>query len=103
MKLIQQELEKVKLHLINMEVIRIIVFGSYANGNITNTGDLDVIAVMPSTKSGREWMREIYDKIDREVERDIIAYTEKELENTKPISRFLRHALQMGNVVYGRE
>lgn len=44
-KLIQQELEKIKLHLINMGVIRIIVFGSYANGNITSASDLDMIAV----------------------------------------------------------
>lgn len=101
-KLIQQELEKIKLCLINMGAIRIIVFGSYANGNVTSYSDLDLIAVMPPIKSGREWMREIYDKIDREVDCDIIAYTEEELENTKQISRFLRHALETGKVVYER-
>ncbi len=100
--LIQQELEKIKLYLIGMGAIKIIVFGSYANGNITSSSDLDIIAVMPSIKSGREWMQEIYDKIDREVDCDIIAYTEEELENTKPISRFLRYALETGKVIYER-
>ncbi|MDQ1318686.1 MAG: Nucleotidyltransferase protein [Candidatus Poribacteria bacterium] len=42
----------------------------------------------------------IYDEIDRNVDCDILAYTQEELEKLIPISRFVKHALETGKVVY---
>jgi len=100
---LQKNLEKIKRQLQDMGALRIILFGSYAQERIRSWSDLDIISVMPSTRTGKEWMKKIYDEIDREVSCDILAYTEEELERTIPVSRFLRQALKSGKVIYERE
>jgi len=99
-KELDSELEKITRQLIDMGAIKIILFGSYAQGDIRSWSDLDIIAIMPSKRTGREWMAKIYGEIDREVDCDILAYTGEELENTIPVSRFLRHALSAGRLIY---
>ena len=99
-KALERNLESIKRQLQDMGALRIILFGSYASGHVRSWSDLDIISVMPSTKTGREWMRKIYDEIDRDVDCDILAYTNKELEEMLPVSRFLRHALKTGRVIY---
>ena len=100
---LEDNLEKIKKQLQHMGALRIILFGSYAQGHTRSWSDLDIISVMPSTSTGREWMRKVYKDIDRDVACDILAYTEDELEKTIPVSRFLRHALKTGRVIYERE
>jgi predicted nucleotidyltransferase len=97
---LEKELEKVKKLLISMGALKIIVFGSYAQKRVTRNSDLDIIAVMPPAKSGKEWMKKIYDESDREVDCDILAYTKEELERAIPVSGFIRHALKTGRVIY---
>jgi predicted nucleotidyltransferase len=99
---LESELEKIKTQLINMGALKIILFGSYAQGDIRSWSDLDIIAIMPSKRTGREWMAKIYGEIDREVDCDILAYTDEELENAIPVSRFLRYALRTGRLIYER-
>lgn len=99
-KALERELKKIRKKLIDMDAIKIILFGSYTREDITSRSDLDIICVMPPTRTGREWMKKIYDEVDREVDCDIIAYTEDELERTIPLSRFLRDALKTGRVIY---
>ena len=99
-QLLQSELERISEQLKSMGALKIIVFGSYAEGHVRSTSDLDIIAIMPSTLIGRKWMLKIYDEIDRNVECDILAYTQKELDELIPISRFVRHALDTGRIVY---
>jgi predicted nucleotidyltransferase len=97
---LEKELAKVKRLLIRMGALKIILFGSYAQGKVSSDSDLDIIAVMPSNRTGKEWMRIIYDDADREVDCDILAYTEEELEKSIPVSGFIRHALATGRVIY---
>jgi len=99
-QLLQSELERISEQLEVMGALKIIVFGSYAEGHVRSTSDLDIIAIMPSTMSGKKWMLKIYDEIDRNVDCDILAYTQEELEKLMPISRFVRHALDTGRIVY---
>lgn len=99
-KALEKALEKIIKQLEEMGALSIILFGSYAHGRIRSWSDLDILAIMPSTSTGKEWMKKIYDEIDREVDCDILAYTDEELEKTIPVSRFLRHALKTGKVVY---
>jgi imidazolonepropionase-like amidohydrolase len=42
----------------------------------------------------------IYEKVDRGIACDIVVYNEKELAEMLPLSRFLRHVLKEGKVVY---
>lgn len=101
-KELDRNLERIKKQLIDMGALKIILFGSYAQGQVRSSSDIDILAIMPSDRSGREWMGKIYEEVDREVDCDILAYTKKELEDKIPVSRFLRYAIDTGKVVYER-
>lgn len=99
-RVLEETLEKVIKQLAEMGALKIVLFGSFASGSVRSWSDLDIIAVMPSSRTGREWMKKVYEEVDREVECDIIACTEDELKRTIPVSRFLRHALKTGKIIY---
>ncbi|HHT9120515.1 MAG TPA: nucleotidyltransferase domain-containing protein [Candidatus Hypogeohydataceae bacterium YC41] len=101
-KVLEKELRKIKKQLQDMGALKIILFGSYAYDNVRSWSDLDIISIMPSAKTGKDWMKKIYEEIDREVGCDILAYTAEELERLIPLSRFLRNALETGRVIYER-
>lgn len=58
---------------------------------------------MPGEKTGKEWMRSIYENIEKDVASDILVYNEKELEENLPKSSFLSNILKSGRVVYEKE
>jgi len=95
-----QGLEEITQQLKEMGAVRILLFGSFARGKIGRWSDLDLLVIMPSTKSGKEWMKEIYENVERPVDCDILAHTEEELNKHIPISRFLRYVLKTGKVIY---
>jgi uncharacterized protein len=99
-RLLESELEKISRCLQEMGAQKIVVFGSLAEGSIRSSSDLDLLAIMPARMTGRQWMGKIYEEIDRQVDSDIIAFTKEELEKALPVSRFLRHALAAGKVIY---
>ena len=101
-RLLESELEKISRQLQEMGALKIVVFGSFAQGSIRSSSDLDLLVIMPPIMTGRQWMGKIYDEIDREVDSDILAFTDEELERILPVSRFLRHALATGKVIYER-
>ncbi|MBT9131097.1 MAG: hypothetical protein DDT42_01921 [candidate division WS2 bacterium] len=105
----QRELRKKKLdhalkeairQLKDLGALKVILFGSYSSGVIRRWSDLDLLVVMPSTKSGKEWFKDIYDKIDIEVAVDILPFTEEEFRMKIETSSFIRHAIRTGRVVY---
>jgi hypothetical protein len=53
--------------------------------------------------TGKQWMGKIYEEIDRQVDSDILAFTEEELAKALPASRFLRHILATGKVIYEKK
>lgn len=105
---IADNLERIKSYLVDNGARKIVLFGSFADiselpeksRGVRRGTDLDILCVMPSTKTGREWMSQIYAEVERDVDCDILAYTEEELSRTIPVSGFLRHALETGKVVY---
>jgi len=97
---LEKELAGIKRQLVAMGALKLVLFGSFAQGKAGLASDLDIIAVMPSSRTGREWMRDIYSTLDRSVDCDIIAYTEEELRQTTRVSRFLRHALSTGRIIH---
>lgn len=101
-KSLEENLERIKTQLQDMGALKIILFGSFASGDINSFSDLDILVVMPSTKTGKEWRGKIYAEVDRDVDCDILAYTNEELEENIPVSRFLRHALKTGRIIYER-
>ena len=101
---LKKTLERVTRYLIDQGALKIVLFGSFAGvENLRRTrrgADLDILCVMPPFLSGRKWMARIYAETDRDVDCDILAFTEDELERALPVSGFVRRALETGRILY---
>ena len=102
-KALEQSLPSIVEQLKALGALKVILFGSLVRGDTGSWSDLDLIAVMPPSLSGKEWRRKIYGQVDRGIACDIAVYNEKELEETIPISSFLRHALREGRIIYEKK
>jgi predicted nucleotidyltransferase len=92
--------ESITVQLIKLGALKVTVFGSLAEGTVDVYSDLDLLVIMPSTKSGKEWMSIVYESVERGIDADIIVYNQEEFQERLPTSSFLRHALSYGRVVY---
>jgi predicted nucleotidyltransferase len=101
-RLLAGELKKISKRLQEMGAQKIVVFGSVAEGCVRSSSDVDILAIMPPPMTGKQWMGKIYEEIDRQVDSDILAFTEEELAVALPVSRFLRHILDTGKVIFER-
>ncbi len=97
---LKSSMESITRQLIELGALKIILFGSLAEGNVDVYSDLDMLVIMPSTKSGGEWMKFVYANVEREIDSDIIVYNQEKLREKLPVSSLLRHVLQSGRVVY---
>lgn len=98
----ESELKRISQQIQEMGALKIVVFGSLAEGRVRSSSDLDLLVIMPPTMTGKQWMGRIYETIDRQVDSDILTFTEDELEKALPVSRFLRHAIVTGKVIYAK-
>lgn len=97
---LQVNLTRIIEQLEALGALKVILFGSVARDEIVAGSDLDIIAVMPATLSSHKWMQRVYAEVDRGIACDILAYNETDWQEMLPTSRFLRHALKEGRVVY---
>lgn len=83
---------------------RIILFGSYANGEPTYDSDLDILVVMPVEGSRRSKANEIDLALaDRTVPVDVIVVTPDQFEKQRDvIGTIVREAVREGKTVYER-
>ena len=82
------------------DVKRASLFGSIVRKEMTRDSDIDLLVIMPSSKSGKEWWRFIYDKTERYISSDILVYNQEEIEEDIHHSRFLRNILECGKTIY---
>ncbi len=87
----------------NIKPEKIILFGSYANGNPNEHSDLDLLIIkdsdIPRYKRGRE-IRKYLRGIG--VPLDILIYTQKEIDRWKNVEQaFITQTMKNGKVVYG--
>jgi hypothetical protein len=68
--------------------------------DISVYSDLDLLAVMYTSRTDREWLAKIYEEVDCGIACDMGAYNGEELEEMLPVSRFLRRILREGKVGY---
>jgi predicted nucleotidyltransferase len=86
--------------LARMGAKKILLFGSLAVDEVDVTSDLDLLVIMPSSRPGKDWMREIYEVVDRGVASDILVYNEEEFQADLSVNTFLRHIVSSGRVIY---
>jgi len=96
---LQEALESIVGQLKNLGALKIIVFGSFAQDKVDVNSDLDLFVLMPSTRTGKEWMDIVYDTVERRVASDIIVYNDMEFRERLPTSSFLQNVVK-GEVVY---
>ena len=99
-KKLQQSLESLINQLKSLGALKIILFGSLARDEIDINSDLDVFVLMPSNKSGKEWMDIIYEKREIGVAADIIAYNLEEFKKKLSVSSFLGNIINSGRILY---
>jgi len=83
------------------EVEQVILFGSYADGRRDLFTDLDLLVVMASGQDFITRTADLYQRLNTEVDVDLLVYTPQELERQKQ-SCFIKHVLRTGRVVYER-
>jgi predicted nucleotidyltransferase len=98
--LLERQLALIVDQLKRLGALRIILFGSLARERVDTTSDLDLLAIMPSTRSGSEWLKTVYESVDRGVACDIITYNEDEFRDERDKKRFVREVLASGKVIY---
>ncbi|WP_174591210.1 nucleotidyltransferase domain-containing protein [Methanocella conradii] len=96
---LQESLDHIVSQLKSLGALKIIVFGSFAQDDVDINSDLDLFVLMPSTRTGKEWLDIIYDTIERKVASDIIVYNEREFREMLPVSIFLQNVVK-GKIVY---
>jgi predicted nucleotidyltransferase len=99
-KKLENALESIKRQLINLGAKKIILFGSLNKEDIDIYSDLDLFVIMPSIKTGREWLNLIYSNLERKIASDIIVYNEKEFEKNLDDNSFLLEIIDTGKIIY---
>jgi predicted nucleotidyltransferase len=96
---LRKALDSIVDRLKDMEAQKIILFGSLARGDVDVNSDLDLFVLMPSTKTGKEWMDAIYNTVERGVASHIVVFNQEEFQKQLPNSCFLENILK-GKVIY---
>jgi len=98
-KALEQHLPRIVEQLEALSTLKVILFGPFVRGETGLGSDLDLIAIMPSSLSSREWIRKSYAEMERGIACDILVYSEGALQAMLSASRSLRQALKEGKVV----
>lgn len=80
--------------------LKIILFGSFAQDNIDVNSDLDLLVIMPNTKTSKEWSSIIYETIERKVAVDFIVFNERDFNEEIKFNIFLNNIIREGKVIY---
>jgi predicted nucleotidyltransferase len=108
----QHLIEEMTERLKELKPYKVILFGSYANGNPTEDSDLDVLVVLDSEERsktfdelierGRPVSSALYE-INKKIAMDIIVYTLAEFEYLrKQKDFFVEEVVETGKVLYER-
>lgn len=100
-KELTEELNRIIKQLININVQKVILFGSLATGNITMGSDIDCIALFDDNNTFKNRMKATYQHIDSREGIDILAYNFAEFNRLKD-TPFFKHIQEHSKVVYER-
>jgi len=97
---LRKALNSILKQLKNFGAIKIYLFGSYVRDEIDVNSDLDIFVIMPSNKTGKEWINLIYSNIQRDISSDIIVFNDNEFRNQLSSNSFLENIINSGRLVY---
>jgi predicted nucleotidyltransferase len=84
---------------------KIILFGSYARGEVTRDSDIDLLVIMAIEGSNRQKMVQIYDEIGAVgIPKDVLVYTPAQVRKYGNVAgTTLKAALREGVIVYEKK
>jgi predicted nucleotidyltransferase len=97
---LEEALGAVLPQLAAMGAHKVILFGSLASGTVDSESDLDLLVLMPNTRTGKEWIDEIYSTVERQVKTDFVVFNIDEYRASLPSNTFLREISASGRIVY---
>jgi predicted nucleotidyltransferase len=86
-----------------LDPARILLFGSVARGAARETSDIDLLVIKESDMPFKKRMAFLYAEIERHEDIEMLWYTQRELENMKQWSSFVRHVLKEAELIYERK
>lgn len=98
---LEHELYRVMNALKNDKAIKLILlFGSFARGDISGESDIDMIIVKETNKRFLDRLDEIYSALVPNVGLDILIYTPDEFESLKNKRSLVMNAVKEGKILY---
>jgi len=98
---INEEIDRIKKILPNMNIEKAILFGSSARGEIGICSDIDLVIIMRTNLKFLSRLDKFYRKLNPNVAMDIFVYTPEEFEEIKK-SLFGKSILKDGIILYER-
>lgn len=98
---LRAEAQRVANQLAALGAVRVVLFGSLAQGKASLFSDIDLLALFDDLRSPRELTRWVYQRIDAREAVDIIAHSVRSFTEFKD-RPFWRHALKHSEVLYER-
>jgi predicted nucleotidyltransferase len=96
---LEAELERIVHALMTLGVRRVLLFGSFARGDVRGRSDLDLIVIADTGEPFVERCARFYTALAPRIGMDLLVYTPSEFEMMKD-RPFVRHALRHAKVVY---
>ena len=99
---LQDELERIIPKIIELEIEKLILFGSLASDSISKSSDIDLIVIKKTGKRFLDRLEDFYIHLRLQVGMDILVYTPEEFEEMKHKNHFVKSALKNGRILYER-
>lgn len=79
-----------------MGALQIWLFGSLARDEVDTHSDLDLLVVMPSSQSSREWTEALYKNLDIPLALDLLVFNEEDFSRDLPYNPLLQEITRAG-------
>lgn len=99
-QLMAEELKRVIPKIIELDVEKIILFGSSVSNKVHKSSDLDILIIKKTDKKFLDRLEEFYQHLKPRLAMDILVYTPEEFEELKRSNQFIKSALEKGEVIY---
>ena len=93
---LERALEEILAILKRLGAREVWLFGSLREGNIDVTSDLDLLAIMPNTRSTREWMAFLAQEVTPPIALDLLVFSEEDFQRELPCSSLLQRIIREG-------
>ncbi|MFB0563787.1 MAG: nucleotidyltransferase domain-containing protein [Candidatus Lokiarchaeia archaeon] len=99
-QLIAEELKRVIPKIIELDVEKVIVFGSSVSNTVHKSSDLDILIIKKTSKKFLDRLEEFYQHLKPRLAMDIFVYTPEEFEDMKRSNQLVKSALKNREVLY---